>query len=50
MFVGKARSLTKSGTHEREGSCITCEYYIRLERLARDKHSSLIGTFLNYIL
>jgi hypothetical protein len=36
MFADKARSLPKSGVPERQ------------ERLARDKHSSLLGIFINY--
>ncbi len=52
-FVGKARSLTQSGTTERRftGVCsgLTCKHKTRLQRLARDKHSSLSQTFINNI-
>ena len=30
------------------GSCLTCKHYTRLERLARDKHSSLLRKSVNY--
>ncbi len=47
MFVGKVRSLTKSGAPERYlanvGSGLTCK-----GRLAKDKHSSLLQKFVNY--
>jgi hypothetical protein len=52
IIVGEARSLTLSGAPERcftwVGSGITRKYYNRLERLARDKHSSLLHKFANY--
>ncbi len=51
-FVGKARSLPHYGAGER---CFTQIYYIltckhstRLEKPAKDKHPSLIRTFINY--
>jgi hypothetical protein len=31
-----------------EGSCLTLKQKTRLERLARDKHSSLLQEFVNY--
>jgi hypothetical protein len=47
MFVGKARSLAKSGTPERCYTCIgsglTPKHKTRLESHAWDKHSSLLG-------
>jgi hypothetical protein len=50
--VGKARSLPYSGAPERffnrVGSCFTNRHETRLERLAMDKHSSLLRTFVNY--
>ncbi len=52
MFVGEARSLPKSGAPEgsftRVGSGLTRKYWTRVERLARDKHSSVLVTFVNY--
>ncbi len=47
MFVGKAISLSLSGAHEslRAGSC---QHWIRLEGTTRNKHSSLLQTFVNY--
>ncbi len=51
MFVGKARSLHLSGASERcffhLGSNLTSKQ-TRLERLARDKHSSLLQKSINY--
>jgi len=45
MFVGEARSLSYSGAPERSltlvGSGLTRKHWTRLERLARDKNSSL---------
>ncbi len=41
IFAGKARCpSTQVGS--------ICKHYTRLESLARDKHSSLLGAFLNY--
>jgi hypothetical protein len=52
MFVGKARSLLLSGACERcfihLGSSLTSKHETRLERLARDKHSSLLRKSVNY--
>jgi hypothetical protein len=46
LFVGKVRSLPYSGAPEmfynRVGSCFTNIHYIKLERLAMNKHSSLL--------
>ncbi len=46
IFVGKARSLPLIGAPERHftkvGSCLTCKLSARLERLAKDKCSSLL--------
>jgi hypothetical protein len=47
-----ARSLSESGGPERcftrLGSGLTYKHHTRLERLARDKHSSLLQKFVNY--
>ncbi len=52
MFVGKARSLPESGVlfgcSTQVGYSLTHKHQSRLERLARDKHSSLLRTFVNY--
>ncbi len=52
MFVGKARNLPQNGAPERcficIGSSITSKYQTSLERLARDKHSSVLRKFVNY--
>ncbi len=52
LFVGKARSLSQSVTYERflnrVGSCFTNKHYTRREKLARDKHPSLLRKFVNY--
>jgi hypothetical protein len=46
MFVGEARSLPKSGAPERfftrVGSSLTQKHQAKLERLAKDKHPSLL--------
>jgi len=46
MSVGKARGLPKSGAPERHltwvGSGLACKHCTRLEKLARDKHCSLL--------
>ncbi len=51
MSVRKARSLPKSGASERcftrAGSYLTCKHWIRLERPAGDRHSTLLQAFLN---
>ncbi len=52
MFVGKAGSLPQSAASERcficLGSSLTSKYQTRLERLARDKHCSILRKFANY--
>jgi hypothetical protein len=49
--VGKAKSLPKSGVPERcftrVGSGLALKHEIRLEKLARGKHSSLVQTLVN---
>jgi hypothetical protein len=45
MYLGKARSLPERGAFE---SCFTRKEYTMLEMLARDKHSCLLRTFVNY--
>jgi len=48
MFVGKARSLRKSGTPERSDVALLKNNNTRLRSLAMGKHSSLLRTFVNY--
>ncbi len=52
MFVGKARSFPYSVSFERDltlvGSGLASKHLVRLEKLARDKHSTLLQFFLNY--
>jgi hypothetical protein len=36
------------GAPERVGSCLTCKHLPKLEWLASDKNSILVGTFVNY--
>jgi hypothetical protein len=52
MFAGKARSLPKSRAPERYftwvGSALKIKYKARLERLVRDKHTTLLRKFVNY--
>jgi hypothetical protein len=52
LFVGEARILPESEAPERsftwQGSGLTFKYYIRLERLAGDKHSSFLQKYVNY--
>ncbi len=52
MFVGKARSVFKSVAPEKGftqvSSCLTHNHYTNLEKLAKDKHSSLFQTFVKY--
>ncbi len=51
LFVGKARSLTRGESERffnRAGSCFTNKHYTKLERLARDKRSSFVRTFIYY--
>ncbi len=51
MFVGKARSLPQSGASQRcftwVGYYLACKYY--LEKLAKEKHSSLLRKFVTYV-
>ncbi len=51
MFAGKARRLSQSVSPERVftrvGSGLTNTYFIRLEKLDRDKHSRLLWTLVN---
>jgi hypothetical protein len=50
--VVKARSLPLSGAQERSftrvGSSHTHKQYIRLEVLAKEKHSSFLQTFIDF--
>ncbi len=52
MFVDKARSLLLSGASERNfihlGSSLTSKNYTRLERIARDKHFSILQKSVEY--
>jgi hypothetical protein len=52
MLVDKLRSLPESGAPERwfcwGGSSLFGKYKTRLERLAKDKHSSLLQKLINY--
>jgi hypothetical protein len=52
MFVGKARSTPKSGALERcfsrVDSSLSHKHQTKVKRLAGDKHSSLLQTFVNY--
>ncbi len=52
IFVGEVRSLPQSGAPRwcftQVGSGLTCIHKTRLERLARDKHSSLLQKSVNY--
>jgi hypothetical protein len=52
MLEGKARSLPYRGVPERYsarlGYCLTRKHYTRLERLARDKYTTLLRPLLNY--
>ncbi len=52
MFAGQAGSLPlRAGTERcstRVGTGLTRKHDTRLERLARDKNSSLLGTFVSY--
>jgi hypothetical protein len=52
VLFNKARSLPYSGAPERffnrVGSCFTNRHWTRLERLAMDKHYSLLQKFVNY--
>jgi hypothetical protein len=52
LFVGKAKGLPKSGASEsffnRVRSCFTNKHLIRLEKIAGDKHLSLLRKFVTY--
>jgi hypothetical protein len=52
MFEGEAKSLPKSGAPERcftqVGSDLNCKHQTRLEKLARDEHSSLLRKSVIY--
>jgi hypothetical protein len=52
MFVGKASDLPKSGATEKcftwVGHGLARKHWTRLERLARDKHPSLLRKSVNY--
>jgi hypothetical protein len=54
IFVGKARSISKSGAPEsfliQVGSGVTNKHYAKLERLAKDKHSSLLTMYLKSVI
>ncbi len=51
IFLGKARSLQLErgtiGGSTLVGPSLACKYKTRLERLGRDKHSSLLQKFVN---
>ncbi len=53
MFVGDTWSLPQSGAPERcftrVSSGLTQKHETRLERLAKDKHSSLLQKSVNYV-
>jgi hypothetical protein len=46
MFASKAEAPFMCST--RVSSDLTCKHYARLERLARDKNSSLFRSFVKY--
>ncbi len=52
MFVGSSKGLPCSGAPERcftlVGPGLACKHWTRQERLAREKHSSLLQTSINY--
>ncbi len=52
LFQGKDRNLPESGAPATRftwvGSCLTRKPYTMHERLARDKHSSLLSKFITY--
>jgi hypothetical protein len=52
LAVGNVRSLPLSGAPERSfskvSSGLTHKHYTRLERVAKDKYSSLLGPFVSY--
>jgi hypothetical protein len=47
MFASKVKSFTKRGETEIV-SGLTHKHWTRLEKIASDKHSSLLRTFVNY--
>jgi hypothetical protein len=51
MFAGKAKSLSQRGVPLRQstwiGSVLKRKYYTKLERHARDTHTSLLQKFAN---
>ncbi len=53
ILLGEARSLTQSGAGEmcftRVGYGLTCKHWTMLERLSRNKHSSLITDLKRFI-
>ncbi len=53
MFVVKSGAFQKAEEPKRcltlVGSSLNCKHKARLKRPARDKHSSLLQTFVNYI-
>ncbi len=52
MFIGKCRSVTCSEATKRcftqVGPGLTLKYYTRLERLTKNKHSSLLDPLKSY--
>jgi len=51
MLLGKIKNLSRVEALKRLHSCssgLGCKQYTRLEKLARDKHSSLLRTLINY--
>ncbi len=52
IFVGKVRRLLWSGVPERRFTYVrlnlTSKHKTKLDRTARDKHTSLLNTFINY--
>jgi hypothetical protein len=50
MFVGKARNLPKSGAPEMCFAKVGSGLTYKQKLLARDKHSSLLRTFVNFRL
>jgi hypothetical protein len=48
VFVGKAWSGAPERCFTWVGSGLTRKYWTRLERLAKDKHSSLLQKSINY--
>ncbi len=48
IFVGKARAYLSKSSFRFSTPGLTFKHYTRLERLVRDKHTSLLRTFVNY--